>query len=62
MKCPFCPAPKTHILASRWKIPKLPGADPYYYRRRECPACNTRFTTREEIFTPHIGRPFKENP
>lgn len=57
MKCPFCPCEDTRVLASRWISTKVKTLDPYYYRRRECPECKTRFTTREELFTPLIGNP-----
>jgi transcriptional repressor NrdR len=46
MRCPFCSGPDTRVLDSR---PTEDGA--VVRRRRECPACGGRFTTREKVET-----------
>lgn len=51
MHCPFCNAPDTRVVDSR-----LLAEGEKVRRRRECPACNTRFTTYEvaELVLPSV--------
>ena len=44
MKCPYCQAPDSRVTDSR----EISGGSAIR-RRRECPACNRRFTTFERI-------------
>ena len=63
MHCPFCSAPDTRVIDSR-----LAGDGNQVRRRRECVACNERFTTYEsaELNMPRIVKqdgsrvPFKQ--
>lgn len=44
MRCPFCKNPDSRVVDSRM------SAEGYTIRRRrECPACNARFTTYEQV-------------
>lgn len=64
MHCPFCRAPDTKVIDSR-----LVGEGEQVRRRRECVACNERFTTFEsaELVTPRVIKsdgsrePFDDN-
>jgi transcriptional repressor NrdR len=51
MRCPFCAAEDTKVVDSR-----LVGAGDQVRRRRECIACNARFTTYEtmELYLPRL--------
>lgn len=51
MRCPFCGAVDTQVKDSR-----LSGEGDQVRRRRECPACNARFTTYEsaELMMPRV--------
>ncbi len=44
--CPYCSAENSRVVNSRGR----PGGKEVY-RRRECPACGLRWTTREVILT-----------
>lgn len=55
MKCPSCKESETKVLDSR----QTSGSDSIR-RRRVCPACQTRFTTRETIEV-HYPRVVKRN-
>lgn len=49
MRCPYCQSPETKVVDSR------PAEDNQAIRRRrECPICNTRFTTYERYETEPI--------
>ena len=60
MKCPSCNYAKTIIFNSR---ERNDGAE--IWRRRECPRCDTRFSTMESVHiedTTHRGRGKKLKP
>ena len=44
MKCPFCKHPDSRVVDSR-----VSGEGFTIRRRRECPACQVRFTTYEQV-------------
>ena len=47
MECIFCTSPTTQVLESRKLIR---GRRAIYFRRRECPQCGQRFSTKEEVW------------
>jgi len=51
MQCPFCKAPDTRVIDSR-----LFEDGTQVRRRRECPSCDSRFTTyeRAQLAMPHV--------
>ncbi|MGH8525299.1 MAG: transcriptional regulator NrdR, partial [Gammaproteobacteria bacterium] len=63
MRCPFCTEPETRVIDSR-----LVGDGDQIRRRRECTACQERFTTYEaaELNLPRVIKsderrePFRE--
>lgn len=64
MQCPFCKAPDTRVIDSR-----LFEDGTQVRRRRECPSCDSRFTTyeRAQLLLPYVLKrsgtpePFDEN-
>ncbi|AMV16585.1 hypothetical protein [Planctomyces sp. SH-PL14] len=44
MKCPYCRTPTSVVYGGHFQANGLP----IYRRRRSCPKCNERFTTREQ--------------